>query len=43
MLCQLCNQREATIQITTTVGDGPGGLAAGNKLRCTFVSSVFWQ
>jgi protein-arginine kinase activator protein McsA len=27
----LCNQREATIQITTTVGDGPGGLEAGNK------------
>ena len=31
MLCQLCNKREATVVISTTTGDGIGGLAAAKK------------
>src|SRR5688572_17210291 len=31
MLCQLCNEREATVVIRTTTGDSIGGLAAAKK------------
>jgi hypothetical protein len=33
MLCQLCNKREATVVITTTTGDGIGGLVTAKKME----------